>query len=187
MEPLTYSQYLPPDMQRGVLDRLIGTNFVEACKSPGFKHVCTARFVFERIRRDFGIRDEKMRQLIEMYNKSGKVKALEVYELITFLDMSDYWLHYPWIDRSLLSRILDDIAKKFSEKPEELVFYPGTRKFYLAYLIDMADIILRLVNDEDLILEFAGHLHAILEYSNIKGEGRRRVQELIHFTENYIL
>ena len=154
--------------------------------TPGFRNVCTEQYIFNRIKRKFKIPDRDMNVLLSMYNNSANVTALDVYELFNFLDISFYSLYYrQQFNRRLLENAVFIIGELASELPQYKKYYPKTTNLSLEYLIDMVDLIFRLVNDVNFNRTVLVEFTQILQFDDITERGRRNVQLIIQFMENY--
>lgn len=179
MEPTTDTRFLPFELRIEILYRLSGYDFLEACKSPYFSSQCTERLIFDKIKRDVKFGD--VNTLINMYNKSGKVTALETYEVFDFI--KTYY-------KSRNKRKRDDTAFSYELLLNTVVtigeMYSNTTQHVRGeYLKHITDIIFRLVNTPKFIVRVTREIQ-LFRFAGVLIVGGR-INEFLQFISDYRL
>ena len=178
MQPSHYSQYLPPEIKRELLDRLDEDDFIQAWMTPGFANVCTEQYIFNRIRRKFRLSNDVMNKIMTMYNNSNDVTTLELYEVVNFINGIN------GVERSELSRFSPEVLENTIVLATKIMAMSG-KSGAQEYLTDMINIMITLANDKNFTRGVLSRLYFIMRLSYLGEKERSRVQELISFIEEY--
>ena len=178
MQPSHYSQYLPPEIKRELLDRLDEDDFIQAWMTPGFANVCTEQYIFNRIRRKFRLSNDVMNKIMTMYNNSNDVTTLELYEVVNFINGIN------GVERSELSRFSPEVLENTIVLATKIMAMSG-KSGALEDLTDMINIMITLANDKNFTRGVLSRLYFIMRLSYLGEKERSRVQELISFIEEY--